>query len=102
MNFSQGGANSGFSRGGPKIFLQGRPKAAKLHFHHSKLRKQPFFAKNWWENVKFQNPGAALASTSEAHAPETSYDKKAEEDNKNIFTNKHAMIFENNIQLYLF
>jgi len=39
---------------------------------------------------------------SEANAPETSYDKKAEEDNKNIFTNKHAMIFENNIQLFLF
>jgi len=43
-----------------------------------------------------------LASTSEAHAPETSYDKKAEEDNKNIFTNKHAVIFENNVQLFLF
>jgi len=43
-----------------------------------------------------------VASTSEAHAPETSYDKKAEEDNKNIFTNKHAMIFENNLQLFLF
>jgi len=26
-----------------------------------------------------------------------SYDKKAEENNKNIFTNKHTMIFENNI-----
>ena len=54
------------------------------------------------ENVKFQNLGAALTSTSEAHAPETSYDKKAEEDNKNIFTKKHAMIFENNIQLLFF
>ena len=43
---------------------------------------------------KFQTLSSALASTSEAHAPETSYDKKAEEDNKNIFTNKHAMIFE--------
>jgi len=43
-----------------------------------------------------------LASTSEAHAPESSHDKKAEEDNKNIFTSKHAMIFENNIQLFLF
>jgi len=43
-----------------------------------------------------------LASTSEAHAPETFYDKKAEEDNKNILTNKHAMIFENNLQLFLF
>jgi len=42
-----------------------------------------------------------LAFTFKAHAPETSYDKKAEED-KNIFTNKHAMIFENDIQLLLF
>jgi len=41
-----------------------------------------------------------LASTSNAHAPETSYDKKAEEDNKNIFSDKHAMIFENYIQLF--
>ena len=57
--FLQGGANSGFSRGGPKIFLQGMansgfsrggPKmmlqegseVVKLHFHHSKLRKQYF------------------------------------------------------------
>jgi len=54
------------------------------------------------ENVKFQNLGAALTSTSEAHAPETSYDKKAEEVNKNIFTDEHALIFENNIQLFLF
>jgi len=43
-----------------------------------------------------------LASTSEAHALETSYDRKAEEDNKNIFTKKHAMIYENYIQLFLF
>jgi len=43
-----------------------------------------------------------LASTSEAHAPETSYDKKAEENNKNIFADKHAMIFTNNLQLFLF
>jgi len=34
---------------------------------------------------KCQNPGGALAS--KAHAPETIYDKKAEED-KNIFINK--------------
>jgi len=39
---------------------------------------------------------------SDAHAPKTSYDKKAEEDNKNIFTNKHMMIFKNNIHRYLF
>ena len=51
---------------------------------------------------KFQNLGAALASTSEAHAPEASYDRKAKENNKNIFTNKHAVIFENNIRLFSF
>ena len=43
----------------------------------------------------------ALASTSEAHAPETSYDKKAEKDIKNIFTNKHAMSFENNLNYFI-
>jgi len=43
-----------------------------------------------------------LASTSDAHAPETSYDQKSGEDNKNIFTDKHALMFENNIQLFLF
>ena len=96
------GAGGIFSREGPivdfpgvgqKYFCREWPIAAKLRFNYSKQRKQPFFAKNWWENVKFQNPGAALASTLEAHVPETFYDEKAEEDNKNIFTNKHAMIF---------
>jgi len=38
----------------------------------------------------------SLALPSDAHAPKT-YDKKAEEDNKNIFTNKHIIIFEYNI-----
>jgi len=38
-----------FSRGGPKYFC--RVKVAKLDFHHSKLRKQPFFKKMWWENA---------------------------------------------------
>jgi len=36
----------------------------------------------WWENVKFQNPGAALDLPSDAHVPKSSYGKKAEEDNK--------------------
>jgi len=40
-----------------------------------------------------------LAFTSEAHAPETFYNKKADEDKNNKFTNKHAMIFENNIKI---
>jgi len=42
-NFFQVGANSGFSRVGHKYFCRGA-KVVKLYFHHSKLRKQPFFA----------------------------------------------------------
>jgi len=72
-----------------------------MTFSPLETKTTTFFCKISWENVKVQNFGAALASTSEAHAPETSYDKKAEEDNKNIFTNKQAMIFENNLQLFL-
>jgi len=71
-------------------------------FSPLETKKTTFFCSNWLENVKFQNLGAALASTSEAHAPETSYEKNAEEDNKNIFTNKHAMNFENKLHLFLF
>jgi len=43
-----------------------------------------------------------FTTPSDAHASKTSYEKKAEEDNKNIFTNKHIMIFENNVHGYLF
>jgi len=64
-----------------------------MTFSPLETKKTNFFCKNCWENVKFRNLGAALTSISEAHAPETSYDKKAEEDSKNIFTNNHAMIF---------
>jgi len=44
---------------------------------------------------KFQNPGGPCLP-SDAHAPKTLYNKKAEENNKNIFTNKRIMTFENN------
>ena len=91
-----------FFQGGAKNIFAGAAKSRKITFSPLETKKTTFFCKNWWENVKFQNPGAAVASTSKAHAPETSYRKKADEDNKNIFTNKHAMICENNIQLYLF
>jgi len=95
------GARGIFFREGPivdflgwtKNVFAGVGKSGKITFSPLETRKTTSFCKNWWENVKFENPGAALASTSEAHASETSYDKKAEEDNKNIFTNKHAMIF---------
>jgi len=86
---------------GQNIFA-GAAKSGKMTFSPLETKKTTFFCKNWWENVKLQNLGAALTSTSEAHAPEISYDKKAEEDNKNIFTNKHPVIFENNLQLFLF
>jgi len=39
----------------------------------------------------------SLAPPSDAHAPKIFSDKKAEENNKKMFTNKHLMIFENNI-----
>jgi len=48
------GAGLGFfSREGPEVdipgvgqkYFCGGPKVAKLHFHHSKLRKQPFLQK---------------------------------------------------------
>ena len=38
-----------------------------------------------------QSPGGPLPPPSYTHAPETSFDKKAEEDIKNIFINKHMM-----------
>jgi len=44
--FFPGRANSGFSRGGQKRFLQGRGKSGKNYFNLSKLRKQPVFANN--------------------------------------------------------
>jgi len=50
---------------------------------------------------KFQNPRGPWPP-SDAHAPKISFDKKAEEDNKNIFNNEHIMIFENNHHWYLF
>jgi len=34
-----------------------------------------------------------LGPPSDAHALKTSYDKKTGEDNKNIFTNTHLMLF---------
>jgi len=34
-----------------------------------------------------------LVPPSDAHSPKTSYDKKAKEDNINIFTNNRIMIF---------
>jgi len=42
--FLPGGANSGFSKKANNIF-SGWPKGAKLHFHHSKIRKQAFLQK---------------------------------------------------------
>jgi len=89
------------SRVWPKLSLQGGQKVAKFHFHHSKLRKQLFLQKIWWENVKFQNSGGPCPPL-RPDAPKTLYNKKAEENNKNTFTNNHMIKFENNSHWYLF
>ena len=88
-------APSLMSRGWPKIFLQRGPKVAKFHFHHSKLRKQLFLQKSWWENVKFQNPWGPCSPpwAREADLFGLLFD---------VFTNKHIMNFENNSHWYLF
>jgi len=44
-------------------------------------------------NCQISKSWCGLGLHFRSQCPETSYDKKAEEDNKNIFTNKHAMIF---------
>jgi len=76
------------SRGWPKIVLQKGPKVAKLHFHHSKVRKQLFVQIIDGKMSNFKILGG-LALPSGSHVPKTFY-------NKNIFTNKHIMNFENN------
>jgi len=86
---------------GQNIFAGGN-KCGKIWFSPLETKKTPFRQKIWWENVKCQNAGAALVPPSDTHAPQTSYDKKTGEDNKNIFTNTHIMIFKNNIHWYLF
>jgi len=74
-----------FSREGPVVDFPGvgqnnfcrAPKVAKLHFHHSKLRKQPFLQKynEKMSNFKIREGVGPLF---DAHVPKTSYDKKAE------------------------
>jgi len=64
-----------FSGVGQKYFCRG-PKVAKLHFHHSKLRKQPFL-QNDWKTSNFKIRGG-VGPLFDAHVPKTSCDKKAE------------------------
>ena len=78
---------------GQKYVCRGGPKVAKLYFHHSKLRKQLFLQKIWWD---------WWALLYDTHTPKTFYNKKVDKNNKNIFTNKHIMNFENNSHWYLF
>jgi len=61
---------------GQKYFCRG-PKVAKLHFHHSKLRKQPFLQKYDEKMSNFKIWGG-VGPLFDAHVPKTSYDKKAE------------------------
>ena len=51
-----------FPKVGQNFFAGGGQKVATLDFHDSKIRKQP--SKMRQENVKIQNPRAALASLS--------------------------------------
>jgi len=41
---------------GQKYFCTG-PKVEKFLFPPLETKKTTFFAKIWWENVQFQNPG---------------------------------------------
>jgi len=50
---------------------------AKLHFHHSKLRKQPFLRKYDEKMSNFKIRGG-VGPLFDVHVPKTSYDKKAE------------------------
>ena len=88
------------AQGLAKNIFAGGPKVAKFHFHHSKLRKQLFLQNIWCENVKFQNPGGRCPPLPRP-CPKTLYNRKAEENNKIIFTNKRIMNFENNSHWYL-
>jgi len=97
--FFQWWANDGFSRVGPKISLQGE-EVVKLHFHHSKLRKQ-YFCKKFIGKRQISKSYGGLGSTSNAYALKTCFDKKLVEHNKNMFTNKDIMIFLNNHHRYL-
>jgi len=45
------------------------------------------------EKCQYQNP-LEPCPPSDAHAPKTFYDKKVEENNKKIFTNKHLTLWE--------
>ena len=85
-----------------KIFLQGGGKSGKITFSPLETKKTIFFAKELMGKCQTSKSWGGFTPPSDAHAPKTSYDKKAEEDDKNIFTNKHIMIFLNNIHGYLF
>jgi len=61
---------------GQKCFCWG-PKVAKLHFHHSKPRKQLFLQK-YDEDMSNFKIREGVGPLFDAHVPKTSYDKKAE------------------------
>jgi len=71
-------------------------EGAKVHFHHSKLRNY-LFCKKVMGKCQILKSWVSLDPPSDAHDLKTSYDKKAEDDHKNVFSNRHIMIFENNI-----
>ena len=88
--FFQEGTNNGFSRVGPKIFCRGEQKWQNYILTTGNLENN-FFAKKVDGKCQISKSWRALAPPSDTHAPKTSFDKKAEEDIKNIFINKHMM-----------
>jgi len=94
-----------FSREGPIVDFPGVgqkyfcrvARSGKITFPPLETKTTTFFAKYLMGKRQISKSWGALAPLSDAHAHKTSYNKKAEEDNKNIFTNKRMMIFENHI-----
>ena len=84
---------------GQKYFCRGL-KVEKLHFHSSKLRKQPFLQKYYEKMSSFKIQGS-VGPFFDANVPKTSYDKKAEGVAKRYLPIKHMTIFEINIHWHL-
>jgi len=82
-----------YVQGWAKIYLQGG-KSGKISFLPLETRKTTFFAKKLMGKCQISKSWGPLPS--HTHAPKTFYNRKAEENSNNIFTNKHKMNFENN------
>jgi len=79
-----------FSRRSPKYFSRGGPKVAKFDFTHSKLRKQPFFAKNLIGKCQILNSRGGLAPpATPSDALDTNYIVTALQQRMEIQKTKH-------------